>query len=213
MAQEEEIAQYCETQLGTGWKTFTYTPPESEYTQTYAKIKATYHKDVNRLFADSIQKMLAVIEGEKSFSQICTANSISKKVATVITTYEISQKALCRYARYQAVLKARINYILSEDLQNADIQSLISGDPNLQTNLYKGLQLFQEQVDAELEIAKISLDKTLAVYDEMLIAYPLHLRFRCIISDLLEFRKQLGKLVNLFFCLDRYIDGASEKMD
>lgn len=210
---ETKIADYCQTQLGARWKTLEYTPTEEEYKKSFAKIKEIYHKDINQLFASSIQKMLAVVDGEKDLKQICTESKITKKIATNVTTYEISQKTLCRLARYQAVLRAHQNYIVTQDLKNADIFDRVDQTTNLQTDLLEGLQLFTEEVETELEIAKNSLEKTLAAYDEMLILYPLHLRLRCITSDLLLFRAQLSKLVNVFFCLDRYIDAASDKLN
>lgn len=210
---ETKIADYCQSQLGAKWKTLESTSTEEEYKQSFAKIKETYHKDINQLFASSIQKMLAVVDGEKDLKQVCTESKITKKIATSVTTYEISQKALCRFSHYQTVLRAHQNYIVTQDLKNADILDRVDQKTNLQADLYEGLQLFTEEVETELEIAKTSLEKTLAAYDEMLILYPLHLRLRCIASDLLLFRAQLSKLVNVFFCLDRYIDAASDKLN
>ena len=214
-ADNTDIAKYCEKELGPSWSNFDYNPDENEYkNKKYSELNDEYHQDINDLFAESIQKMLDVIETETSLDQICTDKLITKKVRQAITTYEISQKALCRYARYKGILNAKLNYIATQDINNPDVRAFLDDtDHNLQFDTFQALQLFREQVETELDIARVSIDKTLAIYDEMIIMYPLHLRFRCIISDLLIFRNHLAKLVNIFFCLERYINAGSDKLD
>ena len=213
-AEETDIATYCEKELGTSWANFDYEPSESDFVGIkYSELKDEYHQDINELFANSIQKMLDVVGAETSLDQVCTDKSITKKISNSVTTYELSQKAVCRYARYKTILNAKINYILTQNINDPDIQGLLKDNSNLQFTTLQALQLFQDQVENELHIAKISIDKTLAAYDEMIIMYPLHLRFRCIIADLLTMRTHLAKLVNIFFCLERYINASSDKLD
>jgi len=214
-ADESNITDYCEKQLGTNWNDLNYTPSVEEYkNQTYSKIKEKYHNEINQLFNQAIQKMLNEAKGENYLGQTCTDKKISQKIENVINTYEISQKSLCRYVRYQAILKAKMNYITTENLNDSDLRALMDNNgSNLQSDIYNALNLLEDEIENELHIARISLNKTLEAYDKMLILYPLHLRLRCIISDLLTFRKHLAKLVNIFFCLDRYINASSDKLD
>ncbi len=210
-----EVEKYCTRQLGTSWRSFEYEPRAIEYeNKRYSQLNEEYHQDINDLFADSIQKILRAVESETSLNQVCTDRLITKKVRETITTHEISQKAICRYARYKKTLNAKLNYIATQDINDPDVKELIQdSESNLQLNTFQALQLFREQIETEIKIARVSIDKTLAAYDEMMIMYPLHLRFRCIISDLLTLRTHIAKLVNIFFCLDRYINAASDKLD
>lgn len=213
-AGQQEIEEYCEKQLGADWRSFKYNPEKSDYKEkTFSEIRNKYHEDINKLFDDSTQKMIDAVEGENDLAQICTETSITKKVKKAVSTYEISQMAFCRYARYKHILDAKSGDIVNQNINDPDIQALLKNpDDNLQTDYFEALQLYQDEMATELDIAKISLENALAVYDEMMLMYPLHMRFRCIISDLLKFREHLAKLINIFFCLDRYINASSDKV-
>lgn len=214
---ETRINNYCENNLKINRTNFEYSGNQDFTKFSYQKIKTDYHEDINKLFANSIKQMLNMVENNQSLEQKCTNQSIAKKIQKGVTTYEIAQKALCRHALYKHSLNQKRNEV-NNNIQSKDLQDVvkeISGEEQskLQTQTYQALGIFQERIEIELEISQIALENTLAAYDEMLIMYPLHIRLTCIISDLKKFRDELADLVNIFYCLERFVNAASDRVN
>lgn len=214
---EARITEYCES-YNINRKDYSYSGVEFALAQdTFDTIKTEYHNDINKLFTDSIQKMRQTIEDNPSLTQKCTSKNVTKKIKDAFSTYEISQKGICRFAFYTLSIKQKDKEI-SNNLNGSEFKQILQDytgkvESSLISDVYQALALYQEDLEKEQHLARIAFERSLKAYDEMIVMYPLHIRLRCIISDLIIYREKLGKLVNVFFCMERYIGAASDKVD
>lgn len=216
-ASENRINQYCEDRLKINRTNLEYTGNEDFQKTTFQDLKEKYHQDMNKLFGDPTVKMIENVEKTQSLEQKCSNKSITKQIQKGVSTYELSQKALCRYALYSYALNQKQKQI-NQNIQTPELQEIIqdiSGteNSNLQTNTFQALSIYRNNLETELEISKIAFQNALAAYDEMIVMYPLHIRLKCIISDLSNFRTEFGSLVKVFYCLERFINAASDKLN
>lgn len=215
---DARINSYCTERLGINRADYSYTGTHPEFfTGTFTEMQNRYHQDINQLFNDSIQKIVKYLEQDQTLQQTCSNTLLSRKIQSAFSSYEISQKALCRFAVYQMALKDKKQQV-NANLNDPDLQEILlekTGKPetSLQVETFQAVALYQEKLDQELLTSKGALQSAIKAYDEMLLMYPLHIRLRCIISDLLDYRAQLSKLVDVFFCMDRYINASSDKVN
>jgi len=168
---------------------------------SFKKAQALYHLRINNLFNNKIKLL---IDEKGSDKGKCSDEKD-------ITTYCLAETATEEYFRYREALLEKKNLPEDPSIRSGEslIKRYIKGDAKLLLNRLekdpklasRNLGLIAEShnekialINRELVAAKKALDKSLAAYNELRAAYPMHLQFQKIISNLIKYRDQLKKV-------------------
>lgn len=175
-------------------------------------IMVRYHEAVNEAFNRYIQTMLkaqakvAVSSKPDPNSQppandVCTEENYS--------TYCVGKLLLTNqnygYMAYRKALLCRkyelFDTTQERDAWNAYSDALVTGEANeqavaavYQTQKVVDISTRVGAIDSELENAKKALDATLAAYDELKTAWPLHQQYVELYNNLVKFRDKLAEI-------------------
>ncbi len=178
---------------GTPKKTKTYEE------LSYAKAQALYHVKINDLFNKKIKLMF---DGKGSEKGNC-------KDENDVTTYCVAQQATEEYFLYRAALLKKQTQVTDQDLRTGealfkryikgDVDAMLQRIDKPQTsndNAQLGLIAAQRSslINQELNTSQAALDKTLEAYNELKMAYPLHVEFEKTYKHLEKYRDQLKKV-------------------
>lgn len=143
--------------------------------------QVTYHKEINDFFNKKIAKLRSQ-EGSLKPAD-------GKNCKDNVTTYCVAQEATEMFFQYKEELLAQKDN-LTEEMAKA------SGD-NFQRRLVELNSQKVSGIEEELEKAEKTLDMTIQAYNEMQIAYPLHVQYQDMIDNLETYRYQLESIQGL----------------
>lgn len=178
------------------------TDPEliERYLPEVASLRKTiinYHKDMNKLFNDSIEKLLS---GKWNVKPPEDGNCDE----TNVSTYCVALVALDYYDAFrQAMIDDPASHLklyvdqVEDDMSDAEKISFFNNEDR---SAYRIDKLMDNQAQREaliydqIDIAQKAMDTTLAAYNELFLFYNLHLHYLMLITDLEAYRDKLAKL-------------------
>ncbi|MBU1151321.1 hypothetical protein KJ632_00665 [Patescibacteria group bacterium] len=151
-----------------------------------------YHDEINEMFNEKILTAKEIIDGgdfsnpnlyppDCDFGESyedCSAQC----PASNVSTYCVSATAIDMYMRYLALL-----YKIRDG-------SYVDAIDSFTLNIFKLAELHQEKVEEEIATADKYMMGTLAVYDEFLLSYAMHIKYEKIIVGLIKYRTKLKGL-------------------
>jgi len=138
------------------------------------ELETKYNERMNNLFNTKIKLMIDGKGTDKSpVGDDCAEDNYS--------TFCIAITAAKEFEQYQDALLARSTNVEIEE--NDDIFQVSAK----QTAKYN-------EINTELRRAKKALDATLQAYNELKIAYPMHVQYQETIKNLTEYNKKMSKL-------------------
>ena len=174
----------------------------------YINVKLGYHVDMNDFFNDKIERMLEMDMDDSDYAPPPDGEECSaKKHENNVSTYCVAMGALDRYLAYSRTLdevKAMIGpFEFSGKLPLVGVS--ISDVFNM-----------TGRRDAAVEEEKISalrlMEMTIASYNELRLAYPMHLKYEELIVDLTRYRDFLADIRSRSEWLpSKYVDATSRK--
>ncbi len=175
---------------------------QNKYEQVnFSKAQALYHLTINDMFN---KKIKLLIDNKGSHKGDCSDEKD-------ITTYCLAEMATNEYFLYNEALQKKKENVEDSSLKSGDalIKRYIQGDTQsfldrLQRDpkdAVNDLSIKAAQqldrisvIDQELDDARKALDKSLAAYNELRSAYPMHLQLQETISNLVIYKDRLKKL-------------------
>ncbi len=152
----------------------------SEVSNVYFK-QLAYHKELNDFFNKKIAKLRA--------SEGILTPADGKNCKDNVTTYCVAAEATEMFFKYKEELLAEKDN-LQEEMSRA------AGDA-FQERLVQLNNQKVNGIDEELKAAEKTLDMTIQAYNEMQIAYPLHVQYQEMITNLETYRYQLESIQGL----------------
>jgi len=152
-----------------------------------------YHRRINAIFANAINNLLTNPEAIAVYDVECGDNNIS--------TYCVGDAALKELENYK---RALIEHAKLLDVDENIRETQLSVSTRFASKINK--------VEKEIGRAEESLDLALAVYNELQVAYPIHLELMVTIDNLEDYKKRLKALrkqVNKF--PSKFIDVTTNK--
>ena len=157
--------------------------------------KAQYHVYLNEVFRIALARVTGVKseqEWQKLFAPKPVCNSQN------FTTNCVAERLMCSYEKYQGVM--------FEMLRDKDLSHLTRTRTDLAIILADDMS-FKKSVLEEANIVNKAFDTAIAVYQEVLESYRLHLQYKDIVSSLVKARSWTGYLRGLFACLPNKLLG------
>jgi len=162
-------------------------------------LKSNYHFVMNDFFNQKLYKLSLVLEQEnflkdKNFNPpedgICTDENVS--------SYCVATQSLDIYVSYMKALEERKDKLETSDIEIPLVDMLAN---NAQKNV---------EIDYEVDVARQVMEATVSAYDEYRLAYPMHVKYRKIIDDLIRYKVGLkvirSKIINF---PAKFIDATS----
>lgn len=168
-----------------------------------ARVMTAYHDEMNKLFNGKLSSAVKILknpEGVNSplLKSPCTASEFKEKGGIDkcekkcmdnpenASTYCVSVQAMDRYMRYIALLNSIQGSVNFESLGWTELRIT----PITET-LYKEVLNRNTAIDTDIETSRRVMEATLAAYDEFLTAYPIHMRYKTIIGNLIKYKNKL----------------------
>lgn len=174
----------------------------------FETVKRVYHQYQNCLFNNAVRQLensanplqLACLE-PGIFQSIVDATQMIAVDPESGLTYGLADLVIEEFKRYNAYLD-----VLSDSI-NTDL-------PPDQAITFSGMQdalaRRGQQIELDRAAAEKAFNTALFVFDEMRMAYPLHVKLQCLAKNLLEERTQLGRIRILSQCLPpKFINAAT----
>lgn len=150
---------------------------------------ALYHKNVNDLF-NAKMKLLIKRKGTDAlpYNQNGDLNPEGCDDQNV-TTFCLSVAALDYFEDFEVAMAKRAKRFWNEEEVEENVNDPKSTSIN---DILITQSLRAEAISQELKIAEIALDRSLAAYNELRVAYPIHKQYEQIIVDLTKYRDALA---------------------
>jgi len=156
----------------------TSSPYENDRLSLY-EVTKLYHKRINDLFNAKIKLLNEGAKGP-GIGQTPDGDECPEKN---YSTYCLAMTAAKEYEMFKAALEKRKQTVdLGEDAR-----------PSLETVTMQAFAKINE-IDQELARSRKALDTALQTYNELRIAYPMHLQYQELIKNLTEYNKKLMDL-------------------
>ncbi len=159
----------------------------------FLAVKTSYHSGMNDLFNEKIEKLIEIFEKGRGlndpniYAPKCDVKDSSDCRNSCnednVSTYCVSVEALNRYLAYIIKLKQLENTV-----------SWHSSDTN---NLGKLFELTYERnavMAEEEEKARIHMEGALNAYNELRMAYPMHVQYEKLSDSLIKYKNQLRSI-------------------
>ena len=163
-----------------------------------------YNKEMNAFFNKKIKK---VIEGKGSRKNVTDASQCKDNVTTFCTATE-AQKMFIQYRKELLKEKGNVKEEL-EQLQKAAGKNnpAVYHGPLVGLNQHKS-----QEIDKDIIRAEKALDLTLNAYNELQIAYPLHVQYQEMINNLERYRTHLEGVRSLTEAFPKvFVNATTEK--
>lgn len=160
--------------------------PYDKNLQSLQAAIALYHKNVNDLFN---AKMELLIKGKGTDTLPYNQNGNLDPAGCDdknVTTLCLSVAALEYFEDFKVAMAIRSERFWKEEEEGDDLQSLSINDILITQSLRA------EAIAQEVTVAEIALDRSLAAYNELRVAYPIHKQYEQIIVDLTKYRDALA---------------------
>lgn len=148
-----------------------------------------YHDEINSMFNDKIIAAKKLLDkgnfaDPNLYPPQCALGDSFEKCSEQcgsanVSTYCVSAKAIDMYMRYLALLYS---------IRDGNYVDFVD---SLTLNTFKIAELHQQKVEEEIATADRYLEATLAVYDEFLLSYAMHIKYETIIVGLIKYRTKL----------------------
>ncbi len=177
------------------------------------EVMSLYHETINEKFNENIKRML---QGQKSAAEANKADPNNRPPQDGQTcdennysTYCVAVKLLSNgeygYMEYTKALNCRRTNLFETAKESNAWQSysdaMIIGTENEQDaqTIYQGQKVLEinarlDAINREIQSSKQALDKTLAVYEELKTAWPMHQRYIQIYNNLIKYRDKLVEI-------------------
>lgn len=161
---------------------------------------ALYHKNINDLF-NARMKLLVSGKGDNTIPYDYTNNIPDATNGTDadgnahpcndqnVTTFCLATAALDEFIDFQTVMKERALRFWDES--TVDDQTSFTINDAMLTSALRS-----KAIADEVAAAKNALDRSLAAYNQLHVAYPLHQQYKQIIIDLTKYRDALSSVRN-----------------
>lgn len=185
-------------------------PSYEDYTDDYKKIVSKYHEETNKLFNERIAKLVQVAnDGAKEdlakLVKFVTPPGLKKNSTgdlvprlpcpgDNLSTYCLAQAAADNY------LKFRASMIKARDRKKEGVIEDLFSEPALRKNINDAREAansYEETlnaINAELSLARDSMDQALTAYDELQMALPMHMKYLEMIGALEDYRDKVSKV-------------------
>lgn len=175
----------------------------TEYSATLDKEKEAYHAYLNLQFEKKVAAIATTIKKAKDFDK----EKIDKILANEnLSTWSLARDLICSYEKYSKYVDYfAFTYSVDSDAvtQGANVSELLEAANSTVSKWKK-----------ELKDSKKALDVALATYDQFTIAFPLHLKYREVISELILYRQQFSLLRSLISCLpSKFVNQSTTKCE
>lgn len=149
-------------------------------------VKILYHEQMNDYFNKKIGAFVDTeLDDPAQFPPtdggICTEENVS--------TYCVSMGALDRYVAYMKTLNGVSSTVLS---LSKDIPMTPGAPTNLLTSILSAATSTDDLIKKERNDSLSTMEATINAYNEFRMAYPMHLKYKEIISDLYKYRDLLS---------------------
>jgi hypothetical protein len=172
------------------------------------RVMEIYHSTMNMKFNDYIQKMIKADPNEPGKGKApenpeeCLAGD---NYSTFCVAYNLLMNDKFGYMKYRKALDCRkytlFDGAVQRDQWNKYIDTMIYGETaeeNVQA-IYQGQKVLEisaklDGIEREIVDAKAALDQTLAAYEELKTAWPMHKKYIEIYEDLIKYRDKLAEI-------------------
>lgn len=150
---------------------------------------ALYHKNIDALF-NARMKLLMGGKGDQTVYMTTDDSGTEVPDATQctdqnVTTFCLSMAALDQFEDFEVAMATRAKRFWNEE----DAENLTS---TTITDIALTQALRARAITDEMTVAEIALDRALAAYNELRIAYPIHQQYEQVIIDLTKYRDALA---------------------
>lgn len=167
------------------------------------EVMIAYHDYINETFNIYIEKMLkttAKNPNDPNGKPLKNAEECLKNSEN-FSTYCLAVRLLgddtrpqdAGYFSYKKALTLRKNQIFDNEQQKSDAQKTLINAMDSATAI-RNVIARQTSIEREIKISKESLDRTLAAYDELYKAWPMHQKYTSIFKTLTVYRDKLAEL-------------------
>lgn len=178
-------------------------------------IRLKYHKDMNKLFNESTKILIEKLKTEAAISieSLEAVLEIPEKDEDCfkedkknVSTYCVAVRATKLFMQYQEALNNRRQELF--DKAPEDVEAELA--KKTQAGIVTEITLRSKIIDDELTTAKKALDTTLKAYNELRLAYPLHIEYQLLIPKLQKFRDALKVIRDKVETFpSKFVDAAS----
>lgn len=190
--------------------------------EKFSTVKEAYHSYINCLFNGAVERMeKKVVQGPASqrsqkqeltldclepglYKRIMDTTEIMQVHEASGKNYGLAELVIEEYKDYMAYLNIKEEFI-ADELE--DFQTTFSVHEQYQVRR-------AAEFERERKTAKDAFDMAFQAYDEMRMAYPLHIQLQCTAKHIEKERKQLARVRTYAQCLPaKFINAATSAYD
>ena len=174
-----------------------------EYSNTLDEEKEAYHAYLNLKFETKIAAIATIISKSKDLDKKKIDQILSDKN---LSTWSLARDLVCSYEKYSKYVN-HFAFTYSVDPEATSRGVSVS-------ELLMAANDTVSEWKKELKDSKKALDVALATYDQFTIAFPLHLKYREVIAELILYRQQFSLLRSLISCLpSKFVNQSTTKCE
>lgn len=186
----------------------------SDDLESFSSVRSDYHSYINCLFNNAVEKLEATAEKteEKHLKLGCMQRGLYSTILNATKIIERDPASGKRIGLAEVIIeeyKLYMNYL--DELEKTMKTEFGESESVIETFSWKQRALLQRagKIEEERDIAKESFDIALYIFDEMRVAYPLHVQLMCLAKNLETERYTLGDLRTYVQCFPAKFVNAS----
>ncbi|MBD3330144.1 hypothetical protein GF354_01280 [Candidatus Peregrinibacteria bacterium] len=170
-----------------------FTDPSREFVH----IKISYHEAMNDFFNAKIEEMVSILENpafykdKSSMARLNAPTDEEECKEDNLSTYCVSMQGLEMFLAYVETLEIVRGQLISDMENETEWIWLYDDELESMDSLLMAHARKNQLIDEEISKAQQVLEATLGAYNEFRLAYPMHIKYENIISDLRKYRKAL----------------------
>lgn len=162
-----------------------------------------YHEEMNDLFNKNLKAVVDILKDPKGtenpkLQSPCQMKDFQEPDGTIkcekkcmddpenVSTYCVSVQAMDRYMRYIAHLNELLGSLNFESMGWSELRLTPVTDL-----IYQSVLSRDAAIEADIEQSRRVMEGTLAAYNEFMTAYPIHIRYKAVIKNLIKYKNKM----------------------
>lgn len=155
----------------------------------FTDVTTNYHFEMNAFFNTKLEKLVEMIDEDEEFF-----NDVDFKVPSGANPDNYSEKCsednVSSYCVSMQALEIYLNYVNTLN----GLKGTVPKGASTLDEAFNYVAYRDQEMDEEVEEARMVMEATIAAYDEFKMAYPMHKQYELIIRNLVKYKLELKKV-------------------
>ncbi|MFH1284824.1 MAG: hypothetical protein ABIH78_04555 [Candidatus Peregrinibacteria bacterium] len=162
---------------------------DTEYLGEFSVVQLDYHANMNGYFNSKIEHLVDLIDVDKNDFYKNPDFEAPEKASDCgennVSTYCVAVGAADLYIEYLGALNGLKGFLPP-----------LSGEISTQEEAAQGVSIRDEEIAKESTDAKLAMKATISAYDSFKTAYPMHIKYETIITNVTKYKLALKRIRN-----------------